>query len=111
MQVVHQPVRVDGLEPLQGERRAGTVAQQPLEPSSVIGLDPNRGIERETAAAVVPLKSLQAVPGAISAQWSSPSPDFLSGRSRGCECSPDIRSSLTLFHVARQSVARGIIRQ
>ncbi len=34
-QVVYQPLRVDGLEPLQGERRAGTIAQQPLEPGPV----------------------------------------------------------------------------
>ena len=40
-QVVYQPVRVDGLQPLQGERRAGTVAQQPLAPGPVIGLDPD----------------------------------------------------------------------
>jgi hypothetical protein len=53
-QVVNQPLRVDGLQPLQGERRAGTVAQQPLEPGPVIGLDPDRGIDRE-AAAVAPL--------------------------------------------------------
>jgi hypothetical protein len=52
--MVHQPVRVDGLEPLQGERRAGTVAQRPLEPGPVIGLDADRSIDRETAA-VAPL--------------------------------------------------------
>ena len=48
-QVVNQPLRVDGLQSLQGERRAGTVAQQPLEPGPVIGLDPDRGIDREAA--------------------------------------------------------------
>ena len=46
-QVVNQPLRVDGLQPLKGERRAGKVAQQPLEPGPVIGLDPDRGIDRE----------------------------------------------------------------
>ena len=45
-QVVHQPVRVDGLQLLQGERRAGTIAQQPLEPGPIIGLDSDRGIDR-----------------------------------------------------------------
>jgi hypothetical protein len=37
----------DGLQPLQGERRAGTVTQEPLEPGPVIGLDSDRGIDRK----------------------------------------------------------------
>jgi hypothetical protein len=50
-------MRIDRLQLLQGERWAGAVSQQPFEPGPVIGLDPNRGIDRETTA-VVPLSHL-----------------------------------------------------
>ena len=44
-QTIDQPMRIDGLQPLQGERRAGAVAQQPLKPGPVVGLDSYRGID------------------------------------------------------------------
>ena len=65
-QVVYQPLRVDGLEPLQGERRAGTVAQQPLEPGPVIGLDPDRGIVlMKSAKSILALTGWLPVPAAV----------------------------------------------
>ena len=55
--VVEQMLGVVLVQMLEGERRAGAVAQQPFPPGPVGALDAHRGVERE-AAAVVPAAHL-----------------------------------------------------
>jgi hypothetical protein len=49
-QVVDQPVPIQLLDPLRGERRSGTITQQPLEPAPVIRFDAHACIQGESAA-------------------------------------------------------------
>ncbi len=47
-QPIKQPLFVKRLKPLQSKRRAGTIAQQPLQPGLIMPLDTHRGIHGET---------------------------------------------------------------
>jgi hypothetical protein len=49
-----QTFRIEFLQPIQGERWPGSVAQQPLAPGAVGGLDGHRAVDGE-AAAMLPL--------------------------------------------------------
>jgi hypothetical protein len=49
-QVVDQPVPIQLLDPLRGERRSGTITQQPLAPAPVIRFDAHGCIQGESAA-------------------------------------------------------------
>jgi hypothetical protein len=67
-QLVNQPVSVQVREALCGERRSGTVAQQPLQSLAVVGRDTHRRVQAESAA-VRPLFHLVA---AIFVQYPAP---------------------------------------
>ena len=54
---VDEVLAVELAQPVQGEQRAGTIAQQPLAPGGVSGRDAHRRIDRE-AAAVFPLSAV-----------------------------------------------------
>jgi hypothetical protein len=59
-QVVDQPVPIQLLDPLRGERRSGTITQQPHEPAPVMRFDARGCIQGESAA-VVPLFHVPAL--------------------------------------------------
>jgi len=59
-QVVDQPVPIQLLDPLRGERRSGTITQQPLEPAPVMRFDARGCIQGESAA-VLPLFPVPAI--------------------------------------------------
>jgi len=59
-QGVDQPVGIELLQALGGERSAGAIAQQPFQPAPVVGGDAYRGVQGEPAA-VVPPRHLLAV--------------------------------------------------
>ena len=68
--MVDDLVLVDLFQPLEGERRAGAVAQQPLEPGPIVLADAHRGIERE--APVVPGEHVAGVVGVEQAAAGEP---------------------------------------